>query len=133
MTRYKGSKAWRLQGEVVAVSKKKPEEWTSADKLTVVTETADLDATELSACCQSEVPSISSWSIGAKQPRMTMKTSTHHVDAIRRACRAVRAKGAQDAPRLGPEGNQIIENTLQIKVVRTWFFRHAERILLIGR
>lgn len=52
MTLYKWRKAWRLQGEVVPASEKEPEGWSAADKLTVVLETAGLNATELSAYCR---------------------------------------------------------------------------------
>ena len=44
MTLYKWRKAWRLQGEVVPASEKKPEGWSAADKLTVVLEIAGLNA-----------------------------------------------------------------------------------------
>ena len=49
---YNWRKAWRLQGEVVPASKKKPESWSTADKFTVVMETAGLNETELSAYCR---------------------------------------------------------------------------------
>ena len=52
MTLYKWRKAWRLQGEVVPASEKEPEGWSAADKFTVVLETAELNATELSAYCR---------------------------------------------------------------------------------
>ncbi len=52
VTLYNWRKAWRLQGEVVPASKKEPEGWSAADKLTVVLETAGLNATELSAYCR---------------------------------------------------------------------------------
>ncbi len=52
VTLYKWRKAWRLQGEVVPASVKAPEGWSATDKLTVVLETAGLNATELSAYCR---------------------------------------------------------------------------------
>jgi len=52
ITLYKWRKTWRLQGEVVPASEKEPDDWSAADKFTVVLETAGLNATELSACCR---------------------------------------------------------------------------------
>lgn len=53
VTLYNWRKTWRLQGEVVPVSKKEPKGWGAADKFTVVLETAGLNETELSAyCCE---------------------------------------------------------------------------------
>ena len=52
VTLYNWRKAWRLQGEVVPASEKEPEGWSTADKFTVVLETAGLNATELSAYCR---------------------------------------------------------------------------------
>jgi transposase-like protein len=52
ITLYKWRKAWRLQGDVVPASQKDPEGWGSADKFTVVLETAGLNATELSGYCR---------------------------------------------------------------------------------
>ena len=52
ITLYKWRKAWRLQGEVVPASEKEAESWSTADKFTVVLETAGLNATELSAYCR---------------------------------------------------------------------------------
>jgi len=49
---YKWLKSWRLQGEVVPATQKDPEGWGSADKFTVVLETAGFNATELSAYCR---------------------------------------------------------------------------------
>ena len=51
-TLYNWKKAWRLQGKVVPASQKDPEGWGSADKFTVVLETAGLNATELSGYCR---------------------------------------------------------------------------------
>lgn len=51
-TLYAWRKAWRLQGEVVPASEKAPEGWSSADKFTVVLESAGLNATELGAFCR---------------------------------------------------------------------------------
>ena len=51
-TLYAWRKAWRLQGEVVPASEKAPEGWSSADKFTVVLESAGLNATELGALCR---------------------------------------------------------------------------------
>ena len=51
-TLYAWRKGWRLEGEVVPASQKDPEGWSAADKLTVVLETAGLNATELSAYCR---------------------------------------------------------------------------------
>ena len=51
-TLYAWRKAWRLQGEVVPASEKAPETWSSADKFTVVLESAGLNATELGAFCR---------------------------------------------------------------------------------
>ena len=51
-TLYAWRKAWRLQGEVVPASEKAPEGWRSADKFTVVLESAGLNATELGAFCR---------------------------------------------------------------------------------
>jgi len=52
VTLYNWRKAWRLQGEVVPASEKEPEGWSTADKFTVVLETAGLNATELCAYCR---------------------------------------------------------------------------------
>jgi transposase-like protein len=52
VTLYNWRKAWRLQGEVVPASEKEPEGWSTADKFTVVLETAGLNATEMSAYCR---------------------------------------------------------------------------------
>jgi len=41
-----------LQGEVVPASEKEPERWSTADRFTVVLETAGLNATDLSAYCR---------------------------------------------------------------------------------
>jgi transposase-like protein len=41
-----------LQGEVVPASEKAPETWSTADKFTVVLESAGLNATELGAFCR---------------------------------------------------------------------------------
>ena len=51
-TLYAWRKAWRLQGEVVPASEKAPESWSTADKFTVVLESAGLNATELGAFCR---------------------------------------------------------------------------------
>ncbi len=51
-TLYAWRKAWRLQGEVVPASEKAPETWSTADKFTVVLESACLNATELGAFCR---------------------------------------------------------------------------------
>ena len=51
ITLYKWRKTWRLEGEVMPASEKKPEGWNTSDKFTVVLETAGLNATELSAYC----------------------------------------------------------------------------------
>jgi transposase len=51
ITIYKWGKTWRLQG-VVPASEKHPEGWGATDKVTVVLETAGLNATELSAYCR---------------------------------------------------------------------------------
>ena len=51
-TLYAWRKAWRLQGEVVPASEKAPETWSTADKFTVVLESAGLNATELGAFCR---------------------------------------------------------------------------------
>ncbi|WP_231605113.1 helix-turn-helix domain-containing protein [Synechococcus sp. CBW1006] len=52
ITLYKWRKTWRLQGELVPASDKVTDGWSAADKLTVVLETAGLNATELSAYCR---------------------------------------------------------------------------------
>ena len=52
VTLYNWRKGWRLQGEVVPAFEKEPEGWSTADKFTVVLETAGLNATELSAYCR---------------------------------------------------------------------------------
>jgi septin family protein len=52
VTLYNRRKTWRLQGEVVPASEKDPEGWGATDKITVVLETAGLNATELSAYCR---------------------------------------------------------------------------------
>ena len=49
ITLDKWRKTWRLQGEVVPASHKDPEGWGSADKFTVVLETAAFNAIELSS------------------------------------------------------------------------------------
>ena len=51
-TLYAWRKAWRLQGEVVPASEKAQETWSTADKFTVVLESAGLNATELVAFCR---------------------------------------------------------------------------------
>ena len=51
-TLYAWWKTWRLQGEVVPASEKAPETWSTADKFTVVLESAGLNATELGAFCR---------------------------------------------------------------------------------
>ena len=51
-TLYNFWKACRLQSEVLPASEKDPECWGATDKLTVVLETAGLNATELSAYCR---------------------------------------------------------------------------------
>jgi len=51
-TLYNWRKSWRLQGEVVLASEKDPEGWTAADKFMVVLESAEFNATELSAYCR---------------------------------------------------------------------------------
>jgi transposase len=51
-TLYNWSKVWRLQGEVVPASEKEPEDWSAAEKFTVVLETTGMNATELSAYCR---------------------------------------------------------------------------------
>jgi transposase-like protein len=51
-TLYAWRKDWRLQGEVVPASEKAPETWSTADKFTVVLESAGLNATELGAFCR---------------------------------------------------------------------------------
>ena len=51
-TLYAWRKAWRMQGEVVPASEKAPETWSTADKFTVVLESAGLNATELGAFCR---------------------------------------------------------------------------------
>jgi transposase-like protein len=53
-TLYAWRKAWRLQGEVVPASEKAPETWSTADKFTVVLESAGLNATELGAFCREQ-------------------------------------------------------------------------------
>jgi hypothetical protein len=52
ITPYNWRKAWRLQGEAVPASLKDSEGWGSADKFTVVLETAGLNSTELGAYCR---------------------------------------------------------------------------------
>ncbi len=44
VTLYNWRKAWRLQGDMVPASEKEPEGWSTADKFTVVLETAGLNA-----------------------------------------------------------------------------------------
>ncbi len=51
-TLYAWRKAWRLQGEVVPASEKARETRSTADKFTVVLESAGLNATELGAFCR---------------------------------------------------------------------------------
>ena len=51
VTLYNWRKAWRLQGEAVPASEKDPDGLSAAVKLTVVLETAGLNATELTAYC----------------------------------------------------------------------------------
>ena len=52
VTLYNWRKTWRIQGEVVPASEKDPDSWSAADKFTVVLESAELNATELSAYCR---------------------------------------------------------------------------------
>ncbi|MCP9868764.1 hypothetical protein KBZ33_21255 [Cyanobium sp. Cruz-8D1] len=44
-------KSWRLEEEVVPTSQKDHEDWSAANKFSVVLETAGLNATEFSAYC----------------------------------------------------------------------------------
>ena len=74
VTLYNWRKAWWLQGEVVTASEKEPEGWSTADKFTVVLETAGLNATELSAYCREPAHTRSRWSVGGRPPRMPMKS-----------------------------------------------------------
>ena len=46
-TLFAGRKTWRLLGEKVAASEKDPEGWSTADKFTVVLESAGLNTTEI--------------------------------------------------------------------------------------
>ena len=52
MTLYNWRKSWQHQGKVVPASQKDPEGWGTADKFTVVMQTAGLNETELSAYCR---------------------------------------------------------------------------------
>ena len=54
ITLYKWRKTWRLLGEVVPASHKDPGGWGSADKFTVVLETAAFNAIELSTYCRED-------------------------------------------------------------------------------
>ncbi len=55
ITLYKWRKTWRLQGEVVPASHKDPETGGgSADKFTVVLETAAFNAIELGTYCRED-------------------------------------------------------------------------------
>ena len=71
-TFYKWCKAWRLQGEVVPASEKDAESCSAADKITVVLETAGLNATELGGYCRKVGCTPSRWSAGEWWPRMPM-------------------------------------------------------------
>ena len=80
MTLYEWRKTRRLQGEVVPASEKKPEGWSTADKFTVVLETAGLNATELSAYCRQKglyPEQVDRWRQAAQdaneKPVLTMK------------------------------------------------------------
>jgi transposase-like protein len=79
ITLYKWRKAWRLQGEVVPASQKDPEGWESADKFTVVLESAGLNCTELAAYCRERglfPEQVARWRQSAQdanaQPLLTM-------------------------------------------------------------
>jgi transposase-like protein len=79
ITLYKWRKAWRLQGEVVPASEKDPEGWESADKFTVVLESAGLNSTELAAYCRERglfPEQVARWRQSAQdanaQPLLTM-------------------------------------------------------------
>jgi len=79
ITLYKWRKAWRLQGEVVPASQKDPEGWGSADKFTVVLESAGLNSTELAAYCRERglfPEQVARWRQAAQdvnaQPLLTM-------------------------------------------------------------
>jgi transposase-like protein len=79
ITLYKWRKAWRLQGEVVPASQKDPEGWESADKFTVVLESAGLNSTELAAYCRERglfPEQVARWRQSAQdanaQPLLTM-------------------------------------------------------------
>jgi transposase-like protein len=52
ITLYKWRKIWCLQGDVDPASQEDPEGWGSADKFTVVLETAGLNATEMGGYCR---------------------------------------------------------------------------------
>jgi len=79
ITLYKWRKAWRIQGEVVPASQKDPEGWGSADKFTVVLESAGLNSTELAAYCRERglfPEQVARWRQAAQdanaQPLLTM-------------------------------------------------------------
>ena len=79
ITLYKWRKAWRLQGEVVPASEKEAESWSTADKFTVVLETAGLNATELGGYCRERglyTEQVDRWRKAAQdanaQPLLTM-------------------------------------------------------------
>jgi transposase len=55
VTLYNWRKAWRLPGGVMPASKRVPDGSSSADKFTVVLETAGLNATQISAYCRKRV------------------------------------------------------------------------------
>jgi transposase-like protein len=78
-TLYKWRKAWRLQGEVVPASEKEAESWSTADKFTVVLETAGLNSTELGGYCREKglyPEQVDRWRKAAQdanaQPLLTM-------------------------------------------------------------
>jgi transposase-like protein len=52
VTLYNWRTAWRLQGSLVPASEKDPDRWSTADKFTVLLETAGLNVTVLSAYCR---------------------------------------------------------------------------------
>ena len=51
-TLYSWRHRWKLEGQLVPASSKAPEQWSAADKLAAVIQTAGLSGTELGAFCR---------------------------------------------------------------------------------
>ena len=102
ITLYKWRKAWRLQGEVVPASEKDPE-------LECHRQVHGGAGDRWPQCHRAQRLLPGAWpvpraggTLAPSIPGCQRQASAHLVDAVRRACRAVRAEGAGEAPRPGP-------------------------------